>query len=60
MTAGSAVTLNLYPEGVDTGDTYATCSAIVTSVSKSASFDGMVEQSFSFEANGAVTWGTVV
>lgn len=59
MTVGSEITLNLYPEGAMSGDTYATCAAIVTAAGKSASFDGMVEQSFSFEVNGAVTWGTV-
>jgi hypothetical protein len=59
MTVGAEVTLNLYPEGADSGDTYATLSAIITEAGKSASFDGLVEASFSFTANGAVTWGTV-
>lgn len=59
MTVGAEVTLNLYPEGADSGDTYATLSAIITEAGKSASFDGLVEASFSFQANGAVTWGTV-
>jgi len=59
MTAGSEVTLNLYPEGADSGDTYYTCSAIITEESASASFDGMVEASFSFSVNGAVTATTV-
>lgn len=59
MTVGAEVTLNLYPEGATSGDTYATLSAIITEVGVSASFDGMVESTFSFEANGAVTWGTV-
>ena len=60
MTVGAEVTLNLYPEGATSGDTYATLSAIITEAGVSASFDGMVESTFSFEANGAVTWGTVV
>jgi len=59
MTAGSEVTLNLYPEGDASGDTYYTCSAIITEESASASFDGMVEASFSFSVNGAVTATTV-
>lgn len=58
MTVGSEVTLNLYPEGADTGDTYATFSAIITEAGVSAAFDGLVEATFSFTANGAVTWGT--
>jgi hypothetical protein len=59
MTAGSEVTLNLYPEGDDSGDTYYTLSAIITEEGASASFDGMVEATFSFSANGAVTTATV-
>jgi len=59
LTAGSEVTLNLYPEGADSGDYYASLSAIITEAGISASFDGMVEATFSFDANGAVTWTTV-
>jgi len=59
MTIGSSVTLNLYPEGSANASTYATCTAILTSVGVSASFDGMVERTFSFDVNGAVTWGAV-
>lgn len=59
MTAGSEITLNLYPEGSDTGDIYYTMSAIITEEGASAAFDGMVEASFSFQANGAVTTSTV-
>lgn len=59
MTAGSEVTLNLYPEGADSGDTYYTASVIITEEGASASFDGMVEASYSFSANGAVTTTTV-
>lgn len=59
MTAGSEVTLNLYPEGSATSDKYYTMSAIITEESASASFDGMVEASFSFTVNGAVTLATV-
>jgi hypothetical protein len=59
MTVGAEVSMNLYPEGATSGDTYATLSAIITEAGVSASFDGMVESTFSFEANGAVTWGTV-
>jgi len=59
MTAGSEVTLNLYPEGDSAGDTYYTFSAIITEEGASAAFDGMVEASYSFSANGAVTTTTV-
>ena len=59
MTAGAEETLNLYPEGADSGDTYYTLSAIITEEGASASFDGMVEATFSFQANGAVSKTTV-
>jgi len=59
MTAGSEVTLNLYPEGDGAGDTYYTASVIITEEGASAAFDGMVEATYSFQANGAVTTTTV-
>ena len=59
MTVGAAVSLNLYPEGSASGDYYAAMSAIITEAGKSASMDGMVEATFSFETNGAVTWAAV-
>lgn len=59
MTVGAEVVLNLYPEGADAGDYYATASVIVTEAGKSAAYDGMIEATFSFQVNGAVTWGAV-
>ena len=59
ITAGASVTLNFYPEGDTTGDTYASGSALVTEISTSSSIDGMVEVSFSFQGSGAITWATV-
>jgi predicted secreted protein len=59
ITIGSSVTLNLYPEGADTGDIYYSGSAIVTKFDISASFDGIVEGSIAFEGNGALSTLTV-
>jgi len=59
MGAGSEITLNLYPEGADTGDTYFTGAAVVTGVSRSGSAEGLVEVSFTFEGNGDLTETTV-
>jgi predicted secreted protein len=59
LTVGAEITLNVYPEGDTSGDTYYTGAAIVTSVSKSASFDGLVEASISVQGNGALTSTTV-
>jgi predicted secreted protein len=55
ITIGSSVTLNLYPEGADTGDVYYSGAAIVTKFDISASFDGIVEGSIAFEGNGALS-----
>jgi len=59
LSIGSEVTLNVYPEGDASGDTYYSGSAIVTGVSRSASFDGLVEASISVQGNGALTESTV-
>ena len=59
MTIGATVTLNLYPEGSTSGDTYYTGSAIITSVGVSQTHDGIVERTIGFQVSGAVTIGTV-
>lgn len=59
LTIGSSVTVNLYPEGADSGDSYYTGGGIVTKFDLSASFDGMVEGSISIEGNGALSSVTV-
>lgn len=59
LSIGSEVTLNVYPEGDTAGDTYYTGSAIVTGVSRTASYDGLVEASISVQGNGALTETTV-
>ena len=58
-TIGATVTLNLYPEGATSGDTYYTGSAIITSVGVAQTHDGIVERSIGFQVTGAVTIGTV-
>ena len=59
LTEGASVTLKLYPTGNNTGDYEWSGTATITSVSKSASFDGFVEASFSAQGSGALTEGTV-
>lgn len=59
LTIGASVTLNLYPEGDTTGDTYMTGTAIVTGRSISSSHDGLVEMSISVQGSGALTTTTV-
>ena len=59
LSIGSEVTLNVYPEGDTAGDTYYCGSAIVTGVTRNASFDGLIEASISVQGNGALTTSTV-
>lgn len=59
LTIGAEVVLNVYPEGDTSGDTYYTGSAIVTGITRSGSFDGMVEASISVQGTGALTSSTV-
>jgi len=60
LTAGATVTLNVYPEGADSGDTYAAFSALITSIDRaSGGGEGIVSATFNFTASGAVTWSTV-
>jgi len=59
LDVGSEITLNFYPEGDTAGDTYYSGSAIVTGVTRTGSFDGMVEASISVQGNGTLTESTV-
>ena len=59
LVAGAEITINMYPEGASSGDTYYTGSAIVTGRTINSSFDGMVEAEISFQGNGALTESTV-
>jgi hypothetical protein len=59
LTVGTVATIGFYPEGDTTGDTYYSGSCIVTGVSRSSSFDGMVEASITLQGSGALTASTV-
>lgn len=59
LTIGAEVTLNLYPEGDTSGDTYYTGTAIVTGRTINSTYDGLVEMSISVQGNGALTETTV-
>jgi len=58
LVAGAEITLNVYPEGATTGDTYYSGTAIVTGKTINSSFDGMVEAEISFQGTGALTEST--
>ena len=52
-------TLELYPEGTTSADTYFTGTVIITSISRNSSVNGMVTASFSFQGTGGLTKTTV-
>jgi len=59
LVEGASVTLNLYPTGNTSSNVEWTGTATITSVSKTASFDGMIEASFTATGTGALVEGTV-
>lgn len=59
LDVGSSVTLNVYPEGSSTGDVYYTGTALVTGKTVNATFDGMVEASFTLQGTGALSETTL-
>jgi hypothetical protein len=59
LTVGAEVTLNLYPEGADSSDTYYTGTAIVTGVSQSVSLDGIISRTINVQFSGGVSTSTV-
>ena len=59
LTVGSEVTLNVQFEGNTTGDHKMSGTVLITGRTISASFDGMVEASISFQGTGALTESTV-
>ena len=56
---GTQITFVLYPTGNSTGQKKLSGSAIVTGISQSQSFDGMIELSVSVTGTGALTETTV-
>ena len=53
------LTLELYPEGASSGDTYFTGTVIVTSKTVTSTVDGMVEASFTAQGTGGITETTL-
>ena len=59
LTVGSSVTLNIQMEGNSSGDHKFSGTVLVTGRTISASYDGLVEASISFQGTGALTESTV-
>lgn len=58
VTSGSELALLLYPRGESAGETLGG-QVVVTGMTQSAAFDGMVERTISFEGSGAHTFAAV-
>jgi hypothetical protein len=60
LSLGASVTLNLYPEGNQSGDKFWTGLASITEVTVTTKMDGeTIKRSFNFQGNGALTLSTV-
>jgi hypothetical protein len=59
MQVGSEVTMSFQMEGNTAGDHKLSGTVLITGRSISASYDGLVEASLSFQGTGALTEGTV-
>lgn len=59
LSAGAEVTLHLHPEGDASGDVDITGSAIITEYTVNSDQEGIVEATFNFVGNGALTRTTV-
>ena len=56
---GTSATLELYPEGADSGDKYFTGTAIVTGGDVGVTMDGIISRTLSFQFTGGVSEATV-
>lgn len=54
--AGDRIDFEVYPAGTASGNPYYSGDAIVTSISRNASFDGAVELSIAFEGTGDLVY----
>lgn len=55
LVVGTELQLNLYYEGETSSNNYLQGQAVITSMDRSASFDGMLEVTFSFTGNGELS-----
>ena len=59
MTIGSSLAFLFQPEGSGSGAYQLSGTGLVTGISQSQSFDGLVERAFTVQGTGALTIGTV-
>ena len=56
---GSSATIDLYPEGADSGDAYYTGTGIVTGADVAVTMDGIISRTLNIQFSGGVTHSTV-
>jgi len=59
LTLGASVSLKLYPDGATTGDKYYSGTATITKLGVRTPMNDIVEISFDFKGNGALSEATV-
>ena len=55
LDVGTQATLELYPEGADSGDKYYSGSGIVTGASIAVTLDGIISRTFNFQISGGIS-----
>ena len=59
LDVGTSATLELYPEGADSGDKYYSGTGIVTGASIAVTLDGIISRTFNFQISGGISHLTV-
>lgn len=59
MSIGASLTLNMYPEGSAGSSTFYTGTATITGIDRNADNDSVVNATYSFQGDGALTESTV-
>ena len=59
LDVGTSATIELYPEGADSGDAYYTGTGIVTSADVAVTMDGIISRTLGIQFSGGVTHNTV-
>jgi len=59
LDVGSSATIELYPEGADSGDAYYTGTGIVTGADVAVTMDGIISRTLNIQFSGGVTHTTV-
>ena len=59
LDVGSSATIELYPEGADSGDAYYTGTGIVVGADVAVTMDGIISRTLNIQFSGGVTHSTV-